>query len=147
MTQSIETFGGDGPDDRSLRRAVGRGLRKKCPQCGRGALFSGYTTTNARCPSCGLDLSGHQADDAPPYLTILVVGHTTIPTALAVKQLFEPPLWLQFSIWAPIILLASFWLLPIAKGGLIGLQWANRMHGFAGSNAEPAQTPEKGGSP
>jgi len=26
---------------------------------------------------------------------------------------------------------ASWWMLPASKGALIGLQWANRMHGFA----------------
>ncbi|MEM9616792.1 MAG: DUF983 domain-containing protein [Pseudomonadota bacterium] len=132
MTTETEKFG-DFDDSRSWLRAVGRGLRKKCPQCGRGAIFSGYTTTARQCAECGLDLSGHQADDAPPYLTILVVGHVLIPVALAVKQLFDPVLWLQFAIWLPLIILATFWLLPITKGAMVGLQWANRMHGFGDS--------------
>ena len=133
-TTSTENFG-DLADSRSWTNAVGRGMGKKCPQCGRGALFSGYTTTAPQCTECGLDLSGHQADDAPPYLTILIVGHTLIPGALAVKQLFEPALWLQFSIWLPLMIVATFWLLPISKGAMVGLQWANRMHGFADSSS------------
>lgn len=60
-----------------------------------------------------------------------------IPKVLFVRQLFEPPLWLQFAIWLPLILVATFWLLPIVKGAFIGLQWANRMHGFAGPDADP----------
>jgi uncharacterized protein (DUF983 family) len=136
MANDIQNFGGNA-DSRSWLRAMGRGIRKKCPQCGRGALFSGYTTTAASCAKCGLDLTGHQADDAPPYLTILVVGHVTILLALAVKQVFEPPLWLQFAIWAPTILILSFLFLPIAKGAMVGIQWANRMHGFAGAGAAP----------
>lgn len=146
MTVSQETFGAAG-ESRSWLRASGRGLRKRCPQCGQGRIFAGYTKTKPTCDSCSLALSGHQADDAPPYVTIMIVGHIAIPLALAVKQVFDPPMWLQFAIWTPVILIATFWLLPIAKGGLIGLQWANRMHGFGDDNetldmtAEPEELP------
>ena len=115
-----------------------RGLAKRCPQCGQGRIFTGYTRTADHCPVCGLDLTGHRADDAPPYMTIFVVGHLAIPLALAAKQLFDPPMWLQFAIWIPVIIGAAYWLLPVMKGAMIGLQWANRMHGFAGPEADPA---------
>ncbi|HXI87650.1 MAG TPA: DUF983 domain-containing protein [Parvularculaceae bacterium] len=118
------------PSARSLRAAMMRGARKACPECGIGRLFAGYTKTRERCSHCGLDLEGHRADDAPPYVTIVIVGHLAIPLALAVKQIFDPPLGLQFAVWAPAMILAMIWLLPISKGALIGLQWANRMHGF-----------------
>ncbi len=129
-------FGGGG-DGRSWVQAVGRGLRKRCPECGRGEMFSGYAKTAATCGHCALDLTGHRADDAPPYLTIMLVGHVAIPLALAAKQIFDPPLSVQFAFWTPAILLATFWLLPITKGAMVGLQWANRMHGFAGADADP----------
>lgn len=136
MTEAVQTFGG-GQDRRSWASAMARGLAHKCPECGRGKLFSGYVKTRPSCESCGLDLSGHRADDAPPYVTIIIVGHVMIPLALAVKQLFDPPITLQFAIWLPLIMLASWALLPASKGALIGLQWANRMHGFAGPDADP----------
>ncbi len=121
---------------------------RRCPQCGQGALFAGYTKAASSCSACGLDFSGHEADDAPPYVTIMIVGHITIPAALAAKQLFDPPIWLQFAVWGPVILLATFSLLPLAKGALIGLQWANRMHGFAGPEralkANPGSAPGGG---
>jgi len=136
MVNQAENFGGD-TEQRSWQQAVIRGIRKKCPQCGRRTLFAGYSKINDNCSHCGLDLSGHEADDAPPYVTIVLVGHIFIPLALAVKQLFEPPLWAQFTIWLPVILGASFMILPMAKGAIIGLQWANRMHGFAGPGPSP----------
>ncbi len=37
-----------------VARALGRGLRKRCPHCGRGPLFSGFWTHVERCPHCGL---------------------------------------------------------------------------------------------
>ena len=36
-----------------IRRAVGRGLRKRCPHCGEGRLYSGWFQLE-RCPVCGL---------------------------------------------------------------------------------------------
>ncbi|MAW78901.1 MAG: hypothetical protein CMI63_01585 [Parvularcula sp.] len=136
MTEAVQTFG-DSQARRSWFSAMARGMAHKCPECGRGKLFSGYVKTRDNCPSCGLDLTGHRADDAPPYVTIIIVGHVMIPLALAMKQLFDPPITLQFAIWLPLIVLASWALLPASKGALIGLQWANRMHGFAGPDADP----------
>ena len=137
MSETTQTFGAGPTAKRSWLRAVGRGARKRCPQCGRGKLFSGYVRSADSCTSCGLDFSGHRADDAPPYITVMIVGHVIIPKALLVRQIFEPPLWMQFVIWLPVVMIATFWLLPVVKGAFIGLQWANRMHGFAGPDADP----------
>jgi uncharacterized protein (DUF983 family) len=35
-------------------RALGRGLRKRCPVCGADDLFESYFTLRERCLSCGL---------------------------------------------------------------------------------------------
>jgi uncharacterized protein (DUF983 family) len=37
-----------------IAAALGRGLRKRCPQCGQGPLFSGWAHHLERCPVCGL---------------------------------------------------------------------------------------------
>ena len=34
--------------------ALSRGLRRRCPHCGRGALFSSWARHIDRCPACGL---------------------------------------------------------------------------------------------
>jgi uncharacterized protein (DUF983 family) len=132
-------FGGPGDGARSWLSAMSRGLAGRCPACGEGKLFAGYTRLQAVCSRCGLDFSGHRADDAPPYVTILIVGHLAIPLALAAKQVFDPPLALQFAVLTPIMFLASALLLPMSKGGILGLQWANRMHGFGA--APPGEEP------
>ena len=136
MSDTVQTFGGD-HGRRSWLSAMGRGMAHKCPECGRGKLFSGYVKTKPQCDSCGLDLSGHRADDAPPYITTIIAGHVVIPLALAAKQLFDPPITVQFAIWLPVLVLFTWVLLPASKGAMIGLQWANRMHGFAGPDAAP----------
>jgi uncharacterized protein (DUF983 family) len=110
--------------------ALGRGLRKRCPACGRGSLFQGYAATAARCAACGLDIGGHQADDAPPYVTAFVVGHLVIPLVLLARQAFDLSVTAQFLLWTPLAIAATAWFLPVSKGALIAIQWANRMHGF-----------------
>ncbi|MFO0996747.1 MAG: DUF983 domain-containing protein [Alphaproteobacteria bacterium] len=124
------------PERRSIWSAMRRGFGKRCPCCGAGAIFKGYTAVHAHCGTCRLALHHQRADDAPPYFTVLVVGHIIVPLSLVAEQLFEPPVWLQLALWLPLTLVASLALLPRIKGALIGLQWANGMHGFGGRDAD-----------
>ena len=63
------------PPDRSLREAMTRGFLGRCPACGRGRLFCSYLKVVNSCKICGEELSGHRADDAPAYVTLLIVAH------------------------------------------------------------------------
>ena len=93
-----------------------------------------------KCPHCGEDLSHQQADDAPPYFTIVLVGHIIVPALLTVELIWHPPMWLDFVIWLPAIVILSLLFLPRIKGAVVGLQWAMGMHGFA-PPAAPAIKP------
>jgi uncharacterized protein (DUF983 family) len=117
-------------DDRNWKTAVWRGFRQLCPACGRGRLFSGYIKTTQTCSACHTAIHHHRADDAPPYFTIMVVGHIVIPLMLLMEKLVVPPLWVHAVLWLPLTLLGTLWLLPRIKGATIGLQWAFGMHGF-----------------
>jgi uncharacterized protein (DUF983 family) len=125
--------------------AFWNGLRGRCPQCGEGKLFRAYLKVQDHCPACSEALHHHRADDAPPYFTILIVGHLVIPLALAVETAYTPPYWLHFSIWIPLILGLCLAMLPPIKGAIVGWQWANYMHGFDPldrDDAEPALASE-----
>jgi len=37
-----------------IATVLGRGLRKRCPHCGQGPLFSGFAHHLERCSACGL---------------------------------------------------------------------------------------------
>jgi uncharacterized protein (DUF983 family) len=37
-----------------IATALGRGLRRRCPHCGEGALFRAWADTLPECPVCGL---------------------------------------------------------------------------------------------
>lgn len=118
---------------RDLGLAMRRGFMGRCPNCGKGKLFRSYLKVNPRCPVCNEDLSHQRADDAPPYLTMLIVGHVIVAGVLAAEDVFpQSPLWLDALIWLWLTLVLSLALLPRIKGALVGYQWALRMHGFGG---------------
>ena len=121
------------PEPRPRLTALWRGLRRRCPSCGEGALFTGYLRVAAACGNCGQALEGHRADDAPPYFTILVVGHIVFSGVLMGEIMLAPPLWLHLGFWLVLALGLALFLLPRFKGALIGLQWSLCMHGFGTS--------------
>ena len=49
------------PRSKLIRTALGRGLRKRCPHCGRGRLFSGWAQLE-RCSVCGLVYARNPGD-------------------------------------------------------------------------------------
>lgn len=121
--------------ERPTLEAMKRGALGRCPCCGVGRLFTSYLKIDGQCSQCALDFSAHRADDAPPYFVILIVGHVVVPLLLWVEIGWKPPLWLHMMVWLPLATILALTLLPIAKGALIGLQWAKHMHGFG---SEPA---------
>jgi uncharacterized protein (DUF983 family) len=91
---------------------------------------------NAECPVCDEALHHQRADDAPPYFTMMVVGHVVVAGLLLVEEINDSfPLWLHAIIWPALTLGLSLALLPRIKGALIGYQWALRMHGFGLNDA------------
>ena len=128
--------------NRNLYDAMMRGARMKCPACGRGRLFRAYLKVADSCPQCHEDLHHHRADDAPPYITISIVGHLIIAGVLVLEQMAAPPEWVHLVLWLPLTVIFSLALLPCIKGSIVGLQWANEMHGF-GNHPDPDDgTPE-----
>jgi len=116
--------------ERPLWRSLRRGLRGRCPACGRGKMFRAFLKVADRCPACGEDLHHHRADDAPAYFVILIVGHLVVPLALVVEVAYSPPYWLHAMIWLPLTIALAVGLLQPVKGTIVGWQWANYMHGF-----------------
>lgn len=138
--------------DRSVWQALGRGVVGRCPACGRGKLYGSYLKVRDACEVCGCELHHHRADDAPPYFTMLIVGHIIVGGVLTVERMLAPSMLVHMALWLPLTLGLSMWLLPMVKGALIGLQWALHMHGFgsgpdpAGPGPLPAASDTKGGA-
>ena len=115
---------------RSIATSMRRGARLRCPSCGIGRLFRAYLKVADHCPHCREALYHHRADDAPPYITILIVGHVIVPLTLVVERLWQPAYWVHVALWLPLTLVIALTFLPISKGAIVGLQWALYMHGF-----------------
>jgi len=129
------------PDDgapRDVWTSLRRGWAGRCPHCGTGKLFGSFLKVSDACATCGTELHHHRADDAPPYFTILVVGHVIVAGVLAVEQSWRPDVWVHAALWMPLTIILSLVLLPRFKGALVGLQWALRMHGFGEPDDAPA---------
>lgn len=123
------------PEERPVKPAMRRGWRRRCPNCGSGPMFRGYLKVRDACPDCGQELHHHRADDGPAYLTILIVGHLLAPALLFTYTKWRPEPWVMIVGFTIGTVALSLYLLPRLKGALVGLQWANRMHGFgAGPN-------------
>src|SRR5262245_16570710 len=114
----------------SLAKAMWRGFRGKCPNCGEGHMFGRFLKVADSCDHCGEELFHQRADDFPAYLVMVVVGHLVVPAILAVETAYAPAVWLPLAVWLPVTLFASLALLQPTKGAIVGLQWQIGMHGF-----------------
>jgi len=105
----------------AMLTAIGRGLRGLCPACGKSPIFSGFLRVVPECAVCGAPLGLARADDAPPYLTILLTGHIIVPLLFIVDRMGEPPTWLMSAIFLPLTFFVALGLLRPIKGGTVGV--------------------------
>ncbi len=117
------------PEPNPVRRGLLRGLLMRCPNCGHGSIFRRYLKVKDICGHCGLALGEFRADDAPPYFTIMIVGHIIVPAMLLLEQTLHPAAWIHTALWVPLTLGLSLALLPRMKGAVIGVQWALKIKG------------------
>lgn len=134
FTNDVNTTEGEtnhsGLPRRKILPAMRRGSRGRCPACGTGKLFDRYLHVIDQCADCGEALHHHRADDAPAYFTIAVVGKIVVGLFVWLELAYAPPYWVHAVIFLPLLLTLALTALPIFKGMIVGLQWANYMHGF-----------------
>lgn len=115
-----------------------RGFACRCPNCGKGSLFAHYLKPVAECAVCHENYTAQRADDAPPYFTMVIVGHLLVPLMLAVQFSTNFSVLTYMLMWIPLTGIATVALLQPVKGAIVAFQWAMRMHGFDASRNEPA---------
>src|SRR5690349_14771497 len=117
-------------EQRSVLHGIWNGVKCRCPRCGKGKLFRAYLKVNDRCSECGEELFHHKADDMPPYISIVIVGHIIVGLMLHLEMTTRiDPIWYVVTA-VPAALIMPLIMLPSIKGAVVGLQWANRVHGF-----------------
>lgn len=119
--------------DRPFLPILQRALRGQCPSCGEAPLFSRFLKPVKSCDHCGQNWEGHQADDFPAYLVILLLGHIIVPVLIEVNMIFNVPLWAQMLFWPALTAVLALLMIQPAKGAVIAFQWSRRMHGFQNS--------------
>ncbi|MFN7024436.1 MAG: DUF983 domain-containing protein [Pseudorhizobium sp.] len=135
MHQPIE-YGGSMPEKRPPVQSIIRGMKNRCPACGTGKLFRAFLKPVDACAVCGEEMHHHRSDDLPAYLVIFVVGHVLLTGYMLTDIMFILSPWVHLAIWVPLAVLAALLTIQPIKGGVIGLQWAYRMHGFGGDSDE-----------
>lgn len=105
---------------------IRRGLAHRCPQCGKGRLYSDYLKVEDTCEVCGHALGEYRADDGPAYITILLIGHLVVAPLLLFPFIWQ---WSPYVVvpltlgpLAALVLMA----LPRVKGAFLGVLWATR---------------------
>jgi uncharacterized protein (DUF983 family) len=100
-----------------------RGLARKCPNCGQGALFSGYLKVRPVCEACGHDNGAYRADDGPAYFTVLIIGHLLVGPLLALPLVAAWNPLATVALFLPLVAIVTLALLAVVKGAFIGVQW------------------------
>ena len=117
------------PADVPLKLAMQRGALGRCPSCGQTKLFKSYLKQIETCPNCHAEFGKIRADDAAPWLTIIVVGHLFLPLIFFVNLETIMPFWLGVAAWCGMFSGLSMAVLPRAKGMFIALLWVTRAPG------------------
>jgi uncharacterized protein (DUF983 family) len=105
----------------SMLVAILRGAARHCPACGQTRLFTRYLKVQERCAVCGTPLGLYPSDDAPPYITMLLVLHIIVPALLILEQTTDMALWIYGAIFLPLAVTLTVVLLPVVKGAMIGI--------------------------
>src|ERR1700753_2356901 len=90
-------------------------LMGKCPCCGKGKLFRAYLKQVDNCSECGEYFGAIRADDAAPWLTIIIVGHVFLPIVMAMIAIDTLPVWASCTVCVAILIALSLVILPRAK--------------------------------
>ena len=111
------------PGDRAL--FLRRALRKRCPQCGDGALFRGFARLNDGCPSCALVFrreSGSQT--GAMYVSAVVTEMAAMAMALAMYFFTDWSTPVALTVGTLFILVFSYLFLPVAMACWTAVEYA-----------------------
>ena len=101
--------------------AIWRGFAGSCPRCDKARLFRAYLKQVDNCSVCGEAFGHIRADDAAPWLTIILVGHIFVPLMLVFVAFSTMPSWESAMLWSVIFVGLSLAILPRAKGLFIAI--------------------------
>ena len=102
------------------------GLAARCPNCGKGKLFSGFLAIASTCAVCGFDLKSADSGDGPAVFVMLIGGFAVVFPALFFQVAYNPPIWVILAVFMPLAVIVPLALLRPVKGVLVALQFHNK---------------------
>jgi uncharacterized protein (DUF983 family) len=98
----------------------------RCPQCGKGGVFSGYLRFRDACAVCGANFKAADAGDGPAVFVILIVGAIVAPLLITLQVGIDLPDWLALTITMITAIVLCLAFLPPFKAILFALQWKHK---------------------
>ena len=114
------SYGGEGRID-----PVRAGLLCRCPNCGKGRLFSGFLKVRPVCEVCNYDLQKIETGDGPATFIMQIAGFIVAFSALYVEIRYHPPMWVHLLVWIPLVAVLALALMRPGKGLMTALQYRN----------------------
>ena len=102
------------------------GLLCRCPNCGKGPLFSGFLTVVERCAVCGFDFTRLNTGDGAAIFVMQIAGGLVVFGALFAQIAYDPPVWAMLVVALPLVVGLSLGLMRPGKGVMIALQTRHR---------------------
>ena len=108
-------------------RALGRGLRGRCPRCGAGRLTERWFRLRPSCPRCGLTTAPDEGSwTGAVVVDFALTGAVFIVTLIALVALTAPrvPVGTLLAILVPVSALAPLAFLPVSRTIWVALEFA-----------------------
>ncbi len=126
---------------------VRAGLLCRCPNCGKGPLFTGFLKVVDRCAVCGFDFTRLNTGDGAAIFIMQIAGGIVVFGALFVQVAYNPPIWAMLIVALPMVAGLSLGLMRPGKGVMIALQMRSSPTGGGGPRSgggvsASAQLPE-----
>ncbi|WP_395672555.1 DUF983 domain-containing protein [Phenylobacterium sp.] len=102
------------------------GLRCRCPRCGQGRLFRSFLKIADRCEQCDLDFSFADPADGPAFFVMTGVGILVITVWAVWAVASNPPIWAQFAVVMPALLIGCLGTLQPVKAWLVAEQYVHK---------------------
>ena len=104
--------------------SIWRGIKCRCPQCGKGWLFHHYLEQVDHCAVCSEPLAGYKAGLFLPLVVITVMVHVIGFVMLEMELSGRGNPLTYIYVLVPLSIIVPLIILPSSKGGIIGLFWA-----------------------
>ena len=111
-------------EQRPVWPAIWRGIRCRCPRCGKGRLIHHYLEQVDHCPVCQEPLARYKVGLFLSLLVVTVVIHIIGAVMLEMELSGRGNPLTYIYVLVPLSIIIPLAIMPSGKGGILGLFWA-----------------------